>query len=107
MNAARLQRENERLKQQLHEAAARAQEAAAHQAALEEQFARTIAEKDTLVRALRHQIKLLLLKVRGSRQERIDPDQLMLFSIDELKELADELRAEAEEEATEEEPTGK
>jgi transposase len=100
MDAAELKRENERLKQQL-------QEAAAHQAALEEQFARTIAEKDTLVSTLRHQIKLLLLKVRGSRQERIDPDQLMLFSIDELKELADELRAEAEEEAGEEEPTSK
>jgi len=102
MDAAELKRENERLKQQL-------QEAATHQAALEEQFARTIAEKDTLVRSLRHQIKLLLLKVRGSRQERIDPDQLMLFSIDELKELADELRAEAEEEAAEEEEdsTGK
>ena len=89
MDAAELKRENERLKREL-------QEAAAHQAALEEQFARTIAEKDTLVSTLRHQIKLLLLKVRGSRQERIDPDQLMLFSIDELKELADELRAEAE-----------
>ena len=101
MDAAELKRENERLKREL-------QEAAAHQAALEEQFARTIAEKDTLVSTLRHQIKLLLLKVRGSRQERIDPDQLMLFSIDELKELADELRAEAEEEAAQEEDfTGK
>ena len=69
MNAAELKRENERLKQQL-------QEAAAHQAALEEQFARTIAEKDTLVSTLRHQIKLLLLKVRGSRQERIDPGRV-------------------------------
>ncbi|EMI55331.1 IS66 family transposase [Rhodopirellula sallentina] len=101
MDAAELKRENERLKQQL-------QETAAHQAALEEQFARTIAEKDTLVGSLRHQIKLLLLKVRGSRQERIDPDQLMLFSIDELRELADELHAEAEEEtAGEEDSTGK
>ena len=59
--------------------------------------------------SLRHQIKLLVLKVRGSRQERINPDQLMLFSIDELKELADELHAEAEEETLEEEesPGGK
>jgi transposase len=103
MKAAELQRENERLKRQLQAADARAKEAAAQQAALEEQFARTIAEKDALVATLRHQIKLLLLKVRGSRQERISPDQLMLFSIDELKELADELQAEADEEALEDE----
>jgi len=106
MNATELKRENERLKRELQEADVRAKEAIAHRAALEEQFAKTIAEKDTLVETLRHQIKLLLLKVRGSRQERIDPDQLMLFSIDELKELAEELRAEADEEALEEsEPT--
>lgn len=96
MNAAELQLENEQLKRQL-------QEAAAHRAAIEEQFAKTIAEKDTLVATLRHQIKLLLLKIRGSRQERINPDQLMLFSIDELKELADELQAEADDETAEEE----
>jgi len=117
MKAAEFQRENERLKRQLQaadaraneadarakEADARAKEAAAQQAALEEQFARTMAEKDVLVATLRHQIKLLLFKVRGSRQERISPDQLMLFSIDELKELADELQAEAEGEALEDE----
>ena len=108
MDAVKLKREIERLKQQLQEANARANEAAAQRAALEEQFSQTIAEKDRIVATLRHQIKLLLLKVRGSRQERIDPDQLMLFSIDELKELADELRAEAEEGTTEEEaPPGK
>ena len=102
MNAAELQRENERLKRQL-------QEAAAHRVALEEQFVRTMAEKDSLVATLRHQIKLLMLKVRGSRQERVDPDQLMLFSIDELKELADELQAEAGDAAFAEDqpPTGK
>jgi transposase len=102
MNAAELQLENERLKRQL-------EEAAAHRAAIEEQFAKTIAEKDTLVATLRHQIKLLLLKIRGSRQERINPDQLMLFSIDELKELADELQAEADDETAEEDepPRGK
>lgn len=103
MNAAELQLENERLKRQLQEADARIKEAAAHRAAIEEQFAKTIAEKDTLVATLRHQIKLLLLKIRGSRQERINPDQLMLFSIDELKELADELQAEADDETAEEE----
>jgi len=109
MNAAELQLENERLKRQLQEADAQIKEAAAHRAAIEEQFAKTIAEKDTLVATLRHQIKLLLLKIRGSRQERINPDQLMLFSIDELKELADELQAEADDETAEEDepPRGK
>lgn len=98
MDAARLELENKRLKQQLAEADAQ-------QAALEQQFAQTIAEKDQLVASLRHQIKLLLLKVCGSRQERIDPDQLMLFSIDELRELADELQGEVDD-APEEEPSG-
>ena len=109
MNAAELQLENERLKRQLQEADAQIKEAAAHRAAIEEQFAKTIAEKDTLVATLRHQIKLLLLKIRGSRQERINPDQLMLFSIDELKELADKLQAEADDETAEEDepPRGK
>ena len=115
MNLQQLQREHERLKQEsaaaalqadarVKQADARLQEANAHRLAAEEQFAQTIAEKDTLVATLRHQIKLLLLKVCGSRQERIDPDQLMLFSVDELKQLADELQSEAEEEV---EPTGK
>lgn len=40
---------------------------------------------------MEHKIKELLLKIRGSRQERIDPDQLLLFSFDELKELAEKL----------------
>lgn len=96
MDAAELQREVEQLKRQL-------QEADAHRVSLEEQFARAIAEKDDLVAQLRHQIHLLLLKVRGSRQERINPDQLMLFSIDELKELAADLQAEADEEVSEQE----
>ena len=103
MDAAELQRENEQLKRQLQEADARVKEADAHRVSLEEQFARAIAEKDDLVAQLRHQIQLLLLKVRGSRQERINPDQLMLFSIDELKELAADLQAEADEEILEQE----
>jgi transposase len=36
-------------------------------------------------------IKRLLLTVRGSRQERISPDQLLLFSTEELQQLANEL----------------
>lgn len=112
MDVAKIKRENQQLKRQLREAQshakeadARVQEAVTQQTELEKQFAQTIAEKDTLVATLRHQIKLLLLKVRGSRQERIDPDQLMLFSIDELQELADDLQSEADQQAQEDEPT--
>ena len=87
------------------EADLRSKEADAQRAALQEQFAATLAEKDRLVESLRHQIKLLLAKVRGSRQERINPDQLMLFSMKELEDLVKDLQAEADEmEPTGEEP---
>ncbi|WP_425597389.1 IS66 family transposase zinc-finger binding domain-containing protein, partial [Thalassobaculum salexigens] len=36
-------------------------------------------------------MKLLLQRIKGSRQERINPDQLMLFSLEELQAIADEL----------------
>jgi len=70
---------------------------AQHQA-VTEQFTISLEEKDRKVASLEHRIKLLLQKIRGSRQERIDPDQLLLFSLEELQELADELERAAEEE---------
>ena len=66
-------------------------EAGARHAAVAEQFEQTLQEKDQQVASLEHQIKLLLQRIRGSRQERIDPDQLMLFSLEELQELAADL----------------
>ena len=51
---------------------------AQHQA-VTEQFTITLEEKDRQLASLEHRIKLLLLKIRGSRQEKIDPDQLVLF----------------------------
>ncbi len=84
MDVMDLQRENERLRVEIAEANAR-------HAAVAEQFEQTLQEKDQQVAALEHQIKLLLQRIRGSRQERIDPDQLMLFSLEELQEIADQL----------------
>jgi len=80
MNVAELQQENQRLKAQL----------AQHEATTE-QFTEQLAQKQRLVALLEHQIKLLLERIRGSRQERIDPDQLLLFSLEELREIADQL----------------
>ena len=67
------------------------QQAREQHQAVSEQFQLTLQEKNEKVAALEHQIKLLLQRIRGSRQERIDPDQLLLFSLEELQQLADEL----------------
>jgi transposase len=87
MDAKELQRENDRLRKKLSEAKQQ------HDA-ITEQFTLTLEEKDRQLAALHHRIKMLLLKIRGSCQERIDPDQLMLFSLEELQELASELESE-------------
>ena len=100
-----LQIENERLKELLSEAErerdeqrqqhvqtqAKHVQSQAQHTAVAEQFTQTLAEKDQQVAALKHQIKLLLQRIKGSRQERINPDQLMLFSVEELQAIADEL----------------
>ncbi len=48
--------------------------------AVTEQFKQQLQEKDSLIASLQSQVKRLLITVRGSRQERINPDQLLLFS---------------------------
>ena len=68
-------------------------EAKAQHSATAEQFSRTLEEKNNAIALLELRIKRLLLTVRGSRQERIDPDQLLLFSHEELQQLAIELEA--------------
>jgi transposase len=85
MDATELQQENKRLKellQQVHQ----------QHAAEVAQFGKAIEEKQRSISQLQHQIKLLLQKIKGSRQERIDPDQLMLFSLQELEEIAEQLQ---------------
>ncbi len=47
----------------------------AQQEAVEQQFMKAIEDKQQQVASLEHQIKLLLQRIRGSRQEHIDPDQ--------------------------------
>ena len=91
MDAKTLQRENAMLKKRLKQVEEQ------HDAVVQ-QFVLTLQEKERKVAALEHRIKLLLQKIRGSRQERIDPDQLMLFSLEELQELADELENQAAQE---------
>ena len=91
MDAKTLQRENKSLKQRLKQVEEQ------HDAVVS-QFVLSLKEKDRKVASLEHRIKLLLQKIRGSRQERIDPDQLMLFSVEELQELADELENKATQE---------
>jgi transposase len=112
MNAKELQIENERLKELLSKAERERDEhiasllqihqdqlaqAHAQHAAVAEQFSQTLAEKDQQVASLKHQIKLLLQRITGSRQERINPDQLMLFSLEELQAIADELEQSGDE----------
>lgn len=84
MNAKELQKENERLKKELEETRAQ------HQA-VAEQFTQTLVEKDQRVALLEHQLKLLMQRIKGSRQERINPDQLLLFSLDDLKQMIEQL----------------
>ena len=87
MNAKDLQIENERLKELLTQS----QRDLSQQQAIVEQFTQTLEEKERQVAALEHQIKLLLQRIRGSRQERINPAQLLLFSLEELQEIAEQL----------------
>ena len=55
------------------------------------QFKEQLQEKDSLIASLQSQVKRLMITVRGSRQERINPDQLLLFSEGEIQQLAAEL----------------
>jgi len=98
MDAKQLQKENGRLQKLLAKSegnrkqlASQLDETQAQHQAVTEQFSETIKEKQRQVASLEHQIKLLLQRIKGSRQERIDPDQLLLFSIEELKEIAEQL----------------
>jgi transposase len=84
MDARELQIENDRLKKELEQAKAQ------HEATTQ-QFALSLEEKDRQVTSLERQIELLLKRIRGSRQEYIDPDQLLLFSVEEIREIAEQL----------------
>ncbi len=75
--------------------------------AVTEQFKQQLQEKDSLIASLQSQVKRLLITVRGSRQERINPDQLLLFSEAEIQQLADELeQAKQNPDRADDEPNG-
>jgi len=63
----------------------------------------TIAEQHRKFQQLEHYLAQLLRKQYGPQRERIDPDQLMLFTKDELDELIDDLKSDAQEPPTEDE----
>lgn len=68
-----------------------------------EQYEQTIEQQRRQLSAQEHRIAQLLRRIYGSRQERIDPKQLMLFSLDELEALAKELEQDVSVEAWENE----
>ena len=101
MNATELQKENERLKKLLSRQAAELsgqvielEQAREHHTAVVTQFSQALEAKQRSIAQLEHQIKLLLQKIKGSRQERIDPDQLTLFSLEELEQIVKKLESE-------------
>ena len=92
MDAKQLAMENERLRKLLSEVQASHQQVQAQHQAVIEQFVQTVKPQQRQVSALEHQITLLMQRIKGSRQERINPDQLLLFSVEELQQIADELK---------------
>lgn len=122
MNAKELQSENKQLRRllaqsqseltesqtQLAQANHAFQQTQSQHEAVAAQFTQTLDEKQRQVASLEHQIKLLLQRIRGSRQERIDPDQLLLFSLRELQEIAEQLEQGApEDDLLQDAPRGK
>ena len=95
----------EQLKSQLQRQAVEFQ---SQLSAATEQFQDQLQERDALIASLEQQVKRLMITVRGSRQERINPDQLMLFSEAEIQQLADELEQASKnpEASSDQEPTG-
>ncbi|MEK6234757.1 MAG: IS66 family transposase zinc-finger binding domain-containing protein, partial [Planctomycetales bacterium] len=115
MIAEELQAENERLKKllaesrnELAESRTELRRTHAQHDAVADQFTETLDEKNHRIVSLEHQIKLLLQRVYGSRQERINPNQLLLFSLEELQEIAEQLQqGEPEDDLIDDAPQGK
>jgi len=115
MNLQELLKENERLKKSLADSQAQLanshrelEQTTAQHEAVTAQFTESLEEKQQKISTLEHQLKLLLQKIKGSRQERIDPDQLLLFSPDELQEMADQMGlGRPEEDLIDDQPAGK
>lgn len=105
MDATELRKENERLKEllaqsqrelsqsqhELSRVSSELEQNKTQHESVTQQFTQTLEAKQRQVASLEHQIKLLLERIKGSRQERIDPDQLLLFSLEELQQIAEQL----------------
>lgn len=63
-------------------------------------FEATVESQQRTIRQQEQTISQLLRRLCGPQQERVDPDQLMLFSVEELEQLAAELLGEGEEPET-------
>ncbi len=99
LRETQLQRKSAQFEQsqsRLADVAAKLEQTNSQHSATAEQFTQTLAQKERELAALKHQVKLLLQRIRGSRQERINPDQLLLFSVEELQQLAKELEEQPE-----------
>ena len=57
------------------------------------EYESTVQSKQRTIQQMEATIMLLMRRLQGHKQERVDPDQLMLFEPKELEELAEELRA--------------
>jgi transposase len=55
------------------------------------QYGDTITSQQRTIAAMEHRLEQLLRRQYGPKQERIDPDQLLLFSTEELEEVLEEL----------------
>jgi transposase len=55
------------------------------------QYDDTIASQQQTIAAMEHRLEQLLRRQYGPKQERVDPDQLLLFSTEELEEVLEEL----------------
>ncbi|MEX0792285.1 MAG: hypothetical protein WD045_04080 [Pirellulaceae bacterium] len=74
MNLQELLKENERPKKSLADSQAQLMQVTAQHEAVTAQFTESLEEKQQKISTLEHQLKLLLQKIKGSRQERIDPE---------------------------------
>jgi transposase len=72
--------------------------------AIRAQLEQTVQSQQRKIDQQQHEIARLLRRLYGPRQERIDPDQLTLFSGEELTALAEELALPAPEQTAEESP---
>jgi transposase len=84
---------------QHREALTHKDEALAHKEAVVTQQHDTISELHRKLQQQEHYIAQLLRRQYGPQRERIDPDQLLLFTKDELAELVADLQSDAEEPA--------